>query len=398
VVVDQASRDRLPWSPEETSDVGHWLQLDGTTEPGFRAFSDLHLEGVEPPRADLDADAPFTVLATAAVDVVPRGAILSHGNLLAANLQEMAALGLDPDDGNLVALPLFHIAGLGHCLSHLHAGAKNVIMPRWDASEAVALIDRHSLTHLSDFPPVLETLLDAAAERGSKLPSLRWVSGLDRPQTMERLQGETGADFVTGFGQAETTGFVTLQRARERPGAAGRPSELCRVELVDDYGRNVPVGVPGEIVVRGPLVFQGYDGQPEVTEMTFRNGWHHTGDVGRFDEDGFLHYVKRKAEKELIKPGGENVYPAEVETVIVELAGVSAACVFGVPDRKWGEAIKAVVESRDPKLTPEAVIEHVGRRIARFKRPHQVEIIDALPRTDDGSVDREAVKERWGTR
>jgi long-chain acyl-CoA synthetase len=375
--------------------VRHWLQLDGEPAAGFRSFADLYLDGGAGPRAELDTDAPFTVLATAAVDVVPRGAILSHGNLLASNLQEMAAIGIGPADGNLVALPLFHIAALGHCLAHLHAGATNVIQPRWDATAAVRLIDRHAITHLSDFPPVLETLLDAAAGQGSKLPSLRWVSGLDSPATIERLHRETAADFVTGFGQAETTGFVTLQRARERLGAAGRTSELCRIKLVDDYDREVPAGVPGEIVVKGPLVFQGYDGQPEVTEMTFRGGWHHTGDVGRFDEDGFLHYVERKAEKELIKTGGENVYPAEVETVIVELEGVSAACVFGVPDRKWGEAIKAVVEARGSDLGAAAVIEHVGSRIARFKRPHHVEITDALPRTDDGAVDREAVKERW---
>ena len=167
--------------------------------------------------------------------------------------------------------------------------------------------------------------------------------------------------------------------------------------LVDDYDREVPVGTPGEIVVRGPLVFQGYFGQPDVTAHTFRNGWHHTGDVGRFDDEGYLYYVRRKPEKELIKPGGENVYPAEVETVIVQMDGVTGACVFGIPDVKWGEAIKAVVEVKPAgRYTAEQVSDFVGSKIARFKRPHVVAFTDALPRTADGAVDREARQDPLG--
>jgi len=167
---------------------------------------------------------------------------------------------------------------------------------------------------------------------------------------------------------------------------------------VDDYDREVPVGSPGEITVRGPLVFQGYFAQPDVTAHTFRNGWHHTGDVGRFDTDGYLYYVRRKPEKELIKPGGENVYPAEVETVIMEMDGVSGVCVYGIPDAKWGEAIKAVVEVKAAgRYTGQQVSDFVASKIARFKRPHVVVFADALARSADGGVDREAVKATWGS-
>src|SRR4029453_5114719 len=220
----------------------------------------------------------------------------------------------------------------------------------------------------------------------------------DAPPTIERLHTQTGAAFWTGFGQSETSGFVCLQRVKDRPGAAGRPVAAAQVKLVDDYDREVPVGTPGEILVRGPLVFQGYFAQPDVTAHTFRNGWHHTGDVGRFDDEGYLYYVRRKPEKELIKPGGENVYPAEVETIIVQMEGVTGACVFGVPDVKWGEAIKAVVEVKTAgRYTGEQVSDFVGSKIARFKRPHVVAFTDALPRTAEGAVDRESVKTRWGS-
>ena len=145
----------------------------------------------------------------------------------------------------------------------------------------------------------------------------------------------------------------------------------------------MPAGEDGEIVVRGPLVFLGYDGQPDVTAHTFRGGWHHTGDIGRFDDEGNLYYVARKPEKELIKPGGENVYPAEVEAAILELDAVRAVCVFGVSDDRWGEAIRAVVEADpDAGLDQEAVREHVGSSIARFKRPRDVIFTSELPRSD----------------
>ena len=318
--------------------------------------------------------------------------------MLTANLTAIAAFGYTPADRYLLALPLFHITALGTALAHMHAGGASVVVSRYDAEEAVRLIDRHRITHLSDFPPVLATLLDAADKLGSRLASLRDVAGLDAPPTIQRLHEKTGATFWTGFGQSETSGFVCLQRVKDKPGAAGRPVPAAQVKLVDDYDRDVPVGTPGEIVVQGPLVFQGYWAQPEVTALTFRNGWHHTGDVGRFDDDGYLYYVRRKPEKELIKPGGENVYPAEVETVIVQMQGVTGACVFGIPDAKWGEAIKAVVEVKPAgRYTGEQVIDHVGGKIARFKRPHVVAFTDALPRTAEGAVDREAVKTRWGS-
>jgi long-chain acyl-CoA synthetase len=331
------------------------------------------------------------------VDVTPRGAALTHANVIAANLTIMAAGGLGPSDRYLAALPLFHITALGFCLAVLHAGGASVVMPRFDGDEAVRLIDRHRVTHLSDFPPVLATVLDAAEKQGSRLASLKHVSGLDAPPTIQRLHEKTGAHFWTGFGQSETSGFVSIIRVLDKPGSAGKPVPAAQLRLVDDYDREVPVGTPGEITVRGPLVFQGYYAQPEVTAYTLRNGWHHTGDVGRFDADGYLYYVKRKPEKELIKPGGENVYPAEVETVIMQMAGVSGACVYGIPDPRWGEAVKAVVEVKAPATyTGQAVTDFVGSRIARFKRPHVVAFTDALPRNADGAVDRDAVKAKWG--
>jgi acyl-CoA synthetase (AMP-forming)/AMP-acid ligase II len=383
--------------PRAKRAISHWYVLGDAPAPGFSALSALYRDGSPPPVADMSSDDPFAVISTAAVDVIPRGAVLTHANIIATSLVVGASLGLTVADRYLLALPLFHVTALGNLVAHLHAGAACVLVARYDPEEAVRLIDAHRIAHLSDFPPVLSSLLDAAEKLGSKLASLKHVSGLDAPPTIQRLHDQTQAQFWTGFGQSETSGFVSIQRVRDKPGAAGKPISVCRVRLVDDYDRDVPVGTPGEIVVRGPVVFQGYFGQPDVTAYTLRNGWHHTGDVGRFDDEGWLYYVRRKPEKELIKPGGENVYPAEVESVIVQMDGVSAACVFGVADPKWGEAVKAVVEVRPTgRYTAQQVGDFVGARIARFKRPNRVAFTEALPRTADGGVDRDAVKARWG--
>ena len=397
MVVDASTLSVVGTWPGTKPNLPHWYQLGETATAGFKAFASLYREGPAPEPAAVGDDDVFAVISTAAVDVIPRGAALTHANIIAANLTIMGATGLGPSDRYLVALPLFHITALGWSLAVLHAGGASVVVPRFDGEEAVRLIDRHQVTHLSDFPPVLATVLDAAEKQGSGLASLKHVSGLDAPPTIQRLHEKTGARFWTGFGQSETTGFVSIVRVLDKPGSAGRPVPAAQVRLVDDYDREVPAGTPGEITVRGPLVFQGYYAQPDVSAYTLRNGWHHTGDVGRFDADGYLYYVKRKPEKELIKPGGENVYPAEVETVIMQMAGVRGVCVYGIPDVRWGEAIKAVVEVQAPGAhTAQAVTDFVGSKIARFKRPHVVAFTDALPRTAEGAVDRDAVKAKWG--
>ena len=397
MVVDASTLGVVGDWPEARRSIAHWYQFGEPVGSGFTSFTALYREVGEVPAADVSPDDPFAVISTAAVDVVPRGAVLSHANVMMATLTAMGGMGFTGADRYLLALPLFHITALGGAMAHLHVGGASVVASRFDAEDAVRLIDRHRITHVSDFPPVLSSLLDAAERLDSRLPSLRHVSGLDAPSTIQRLHEQTQAQFWTGFGQSETSGFVTLQRVSDRPGAAGKPVPGCRVKLVDDYGRDVPIGAPGEIAVRGPLVFQGYFRQPEVTAHTFRNGWHHTGDVGRVDAEGYLHYVRRKPEKELIKPGGENVYPAEVESVIIQMDGVSGVCVYGIPDAKWGEAIKAVVELEATRqYTAAQVSDFVASKIARFKRPQAVAFTDALPRTADGTVDREVVKTRWG--
>lgn len=366
--------------------------------PGFVPLTELYQTPAAPgAEAQAGGDDPLAIISTAAVAGLPRGAIITHNNLIWAGYQTIVALGLTAHDRHLAALPLFHIAGLALSLSVLQAGGANVILETFDPARAAQLIDEHQATVMADFPPVLATLLEARGKVGAHWQSLRHVVGLDAPDTIKRLYAETGAKFWTGFGQSETTGLVTLVRADEKPGSAGRPATLARVRCVNEAGEAAPVGEPGEIVVQGPLVFAGYWRDPDATDFAFRQGWHHTGDIGKFDAEGYLYYVGRKPEKELIKTGGENVYPAEVERVIEAMPEVAAACVIGVPDPKWGEAVKAVVELVPGQtLTAEQVAAAVASRIAAYKKPQRVDFVSQLPRQANGEIDRAAVRAAHG--
>jgi acyl-CoA synthetase (AMP-forming)/AMP-acid ligase II len=311
--------------------------------------------------------------------------------------QVIQQLSLGVDDRHLAALPLFHITGLELSLATMMAGGVNVVQDRFDPAAAVSLIDDNQVTLLASFPPLLTLLLDAADTAGSGLSSLRYVLGLEAPDVIQRLLAGTQAAFWTGYGQSETTGVVTLIDVRERPGSVGRALPAAQVQCFDDSGKPVAVGAQGEIVVRGPLVFLGYWHDDDATRYAGRSGWHHTGDLGRLDEDGYLYYLGRKAEKELIKSGGENIYPAEVEHAIQQLPQVAAVCVIGVPDQTWGEAVKAVVEPKPGgELEAQDVISAVADRIASYKKPRLVVFVDQLPRTREGEIDRAAVKSKYG--
>jgi acyl-CoA synthetase (AMP-forming)/AMP-acid ligase II len=337
------------------------------------------------------------IIHTAAVEGRSRGALLSHGNILAATTQFSYIFKITKEDIHLNILPLFHVGGLFIAMTAFHAGALNINVNKFDGEEAVALIQDKKVTMFFDFAPILATILDNHEKTGKDISSLRVVAGLDSPETIERYQKATGGEFFVVYGQTEVSALTNISPYNEKPGSAGQALPLADVRLFDDYDKEVETGKVGEIVVRGPMVFKGYWNLPKETEYTFREGWHHTGDMGRFDEDGFLWYAGRKAEKELIKPGGENVYPAEVEKVILQHPAVEGTVVFGVPDPKWKEGIKAVCKlKRGQGLQAQELIDFVGQRIARYKKPQYVEFVTDLPLLEDGSPDRAKVKELYG--
>jgi len=396
VFADQEYQPLIRGIKDNLPSVKSYCSL-GPGGEGMRAFSSLLGKPEDLKPAAVRSEDGFVIIHTAAVAGRPRGALLSHANVLLANLHFDYLMNVTSGDVHLSCLPFFHVGGLFMATAAFHAGSLNVNLNRFDAGKAVEFIGQKKITFMMVFSPMLAMILEESLKRGVHVSCLRAVTGIDTPETIERYQKAAGGNFYCMYGQTETSCLATFSPYRERPGSAGRVLPLAEVRLVDDYDRPVPQGQVGEITLRGPMVFKGYWNLPEDTAHTFREGWHHTGDQGRFDEEGFLWYAGRKAEKELIKPGGENVYPAEVEKVILQHPAIEKTVVIGVPDPKWKEGIKAVCQlKKGQTLAPQALIDFVGERIARFKKPQYVEFVDALPCLADGSADRAKVKSLYG--
>lgn len=364
---------------------------------GYEDINALMANEADFTRADVSADDGFVIIHTAAVAGRPRGALLSHGNVLCSNMHFKDCLKITGEDVHLNLLPMFHVGGLLTATSAFHAGALNLNMGKFDAAKAVELIEEKKASFFFDFTPILSNILDQQAKSGKSIRALRAVIGLDVPETIERYQKISGGIFYCFYGQTETSCLATVGPYNDCPGAAGKPILLGDVRLVDDNDRPVSTGQTGEIVLRGPMVFRGYWDLPDDNAYTFRNGLHHTGDLGRFDEKGFLWYAGRKPEKELIKPGGENVYPAEVENAVLEHPAVERCVVIGVPDPKWKEGIKAVCQLRAGMgLTAGELVKFVASKIAGYKKPQYVQFVSEIPVRDDGVPDRAKVKELYG--
>lgn len=375
----------------------------GGRRDGFQCIDDLYVEqpaGDAPAaHAPVSADAPLLLVHTAWTDGRPKAATLSHANLIANAIQLQAAWQLGADDVYLGCLPLFHSTAISLTLAVQLAGGATVLTRQFDPEEAATLTQRHGATVLGEFAPMLDGLLNVGGDASVRLASLRHVCGLDSPETIRRFEAACpGAIFWAGFGQTEVAGLATLGRFRDAPGAAGFPLGLSAIAIEGEDGRLLPPGGTGEIVVRGPCTCLGYWQRPEDNARLLRSGWLHTGDSGRLDAHGRLWYAGRLAAKELIKTGGENVYPSEVEAAIREHSGIAEVAVIGVTDAQWGESIKAVCVARTgaPPPTPEEIADFVASRIARYKRPRFVVFVDVLPKKTDEAVDREAVRKLYG--
>lgn len=394
--VDREFQETIEALKGDLPSVKKYFNLD-LAQGSFSDFESLMDDGDLFEPEQVSTDDGFIIIYTAAVAGRSRGALLSHGNLLCANMHFSCLLNLTPYGVHLNVLPLFHVGGLFMTAACFHTGNLTINMKKFDPLRALEIIEEKKVSVMLEFPPILAQILDQQEKTGMDISSLRAVGGLDNPETIERYQRVKGGCFYSSYGQTETSCLAAFGRYDEAPGSAGRVLPLVQMRLEDESGRAVSLGQTGEIAIKGPMVFKGYYKLPEDNRYTFRGGWHHTGDLGRFDENGFLWYMGRKAEKELIKPGGENVYPAEVERVILQHPAIENCVVFGVPDSKWKEGIKAVCQViKNQSVEPQEIIDFVGERIARYKKPQYVELVSDFPVIENGLPDREKVKKRYG--
>lgn len=334
----------------------------------------------------------------------PKGVMLSG-----RNLETMSALTLMgyPFDGRptyLALAPLTHAAGV-LCLPVMALGGRVVIMPKPDLGEFLSLIERHRVTHTFLPPTLIYMLLQHERLARTKLDSLQCFWYGAAPISAARLEEalvKIGPVMAQLFGQTEAPMMISMMSprehfnadgsvARERLASAGRPGPLVQVATMDGEGALLPPGGTGEIVVRSSLVMMGYYKDTKATEEAGRFGWHHTGDIGRLDADGFLYIVDRA--KDMIITGGFNVYSVEVEQALMQHPDVQDSAVIGLPDEKWGEAVVAVLQPHAGRsLQPEEIIAFVKARIGSVKAPKQVEVWPDLPRSKVGKVMKKDIR------
>ncbi len=336
---------------------------------------------------------PAVIIYTSGTTGVPKGAVLSHFTLYMNADIPGRVVEFRDDDIVVVALPLFHIFGLSSILNTcVLLGGTMSLVPRFDAAAVLELIQRDRATIFEGVPTMFVGLLQAAGEASYDLSCLRVAISGGAPipaEIIDSFERRFGVTILEGYGLSETASTTTfnISAAERKIYSVGKPIWGVSVQIWDDQGRPRPAGPEhvGEIVVRGPNVMTGYHNNPEATAAAFAGGWFHTGDLGYFDEDGFLFIVDRI--KDLIIRGGYNVYPREVEEAIYAHPAVAEAAVIGIPDATMGEEVHAIVATKAGQLVTEAeLIDFVKQRIAPYKYPRTVEFRDSLPKGATGKI------------
>lgn len=355
------------------------------------------------PRRPLRHDTAASILYTSGTTGRPKGAILSNGALWARSNMFGLEIGIRPDDVFVQALPMFHMAAhVAHAFTY--RGATTVLQRAFTPGECVELLHRHAASHVLLVPTMINLVTQEPSLADADLSSLRMVlygASPISPEVLRRAIDALRCDFLQFFGMTETAGASLLRpadhdpdRHPERLASAGTDAISFETRVVGPDDVDLPPGEVGEILSRGPCLMDGYWNAPEATAAALAGGWMHTGDLGYRDEAGYLHVTDRL--KDMIVTGGENVYPREVEDVLHEHPDVLEVAVIGVPHERWGEAVHAlVVPQRDRRPDPADLLAHCRSRLAGYKVPKAVELVDALPKNATGKILKRTIREAY---
>jgi acyl-CoA synthetase (AMP-forming)/AMP-acid ligase II len=338
----------------------------------------------------------------------PKAAMLSHGNLY-ANAMSMLLTDLPASTVYLHAAPMFHAADIASLYLSVLRGTSHAFIKVFDPVEFMKAVEHHKVTSVTLVPTMINMVVSHPKIREFDLSSLTTIlygaSPMPLPLLRRTMDLLPGCSFIQAYGMTEMSPVVTMlepsDHTRQRPVgrfnpilSAGRPAPGIEARVVDDQDNDVPVGTPGEIIARGASRMLGYWKREDANRDVLRGGWMHTGDIGCFDELGYLYIMDRK--KDMIKTGSENVYSPEVEAVLVGHPAVLEAAVIGVPDEKWGETIRAIVVIRlDAVATEDELIVYCRDRLTHFKCPTSVVFADSLPKGGTGKVQKNVLRQRY---
>jgi acyl-CoA synthetase (AMP-forming)/AMP-acid ligase II len=342
-------------------------------------------------------DDPFAVLLTSGTTGFPKGCLSTQRTFVFHCINNAIEKGLGVHDKAILSSPIYFNAGRSFTLGIIYFGGSMILHERFDAEEVLKTVEREKVTYIGAVPTMCERMLHVLESKRYDTSSLRCLAitgGKVHPSVLEDLRKKLTPNIYRTYASTDS-GQMAISKPADmdnKPNAAGRPVWCVDLRIVDESDRPVPVGEVGEIVCQSPLATEGYYKNPEATNASFRDGWFYTGDLGYFDEEGYLFVAGRK--KDMVKSGGISIYPLEIESVIYSHPDILEAAVIGVPDPQWGEAVKAVVVLKPgAEMSGSQLIAFCKERLSGYKVPKSVEFRDSLPHTEVGKVNKVKLKE-----
>jgi acyl-CoA synthetase (AMP-forming)/AMP-acid ligase II len=395
----------------EIRTVKHYISMTQTPS-SMIDYESLVLQGSpSEPNVDIKPDDIASLNYTSGTTGKLKAAMLSHRNRISQAKKILLTPGTDVDEKSVMC----HVGPITHASSSMilpiiWRGGRNVLLKSFDVEVLLNTIERERVTHLLLVPTMINLMLAHPRLKESDLSTIRTIMYTASPMPVERIKEALdifGPILIQMYGLTETSATVTCLTKEDhvlngdpkkirRVASAGRPHIESELRIVDDEGKDVKLGEVGEVIERGDDTMLGYWKDPELSEKILRNGWVHTKDMARVDEDGYVYIVDRKFD--MIISGGFNIYPSEVESALYEHAAVFEAAVIGVPDDLWGESVKAFVVLRDgTTVTADELIEHCKKRLASYKKPKSVEFLNELPKNPYGKILRRKLREKYWT-
>lgn len=372
-------------------------------DPALSDFIAPFSEDEPIPATEVTLNDPLFIIYTSGTTGDPKGAVLSHGNILFGAIHSLIGYGMDKTFKSLVVAPLFHVGALAASATPvIYAGGCLILKSFFNASEILKLIVREKINYMFAVPVMFQLMAKSEEWARADFSHVHYFISGGAPipvDVIRKYQEEKGVGFVQGYAMTETLRLTSLdlEDSITKAGSVGKEVFHIELRIVDNDGRDVAPGEPGEILVRGPNVFLGYWNKPAETAEAMAGGWFHTSDMGRRDEDGFVYIIGRK--QEMIISSGENIYPAEVERAIQSLPQVKEAAAVAMPDpAKRGEVVAAFVTLQDGRsITEEELINALQGQIAHFKIPKRVFFVDDFPRNAAGKILKKELQKQFRT-
>ncbi len=381
-----------------TTAVEHWIQVEGEPADGVIGYDDwiAAASDAEPEATGIDDDLCF-IMYTSGTTGLPKGVMHSHNTVLWALLTIAATSDFRQGDKYLNSLPMFHVGALSPVISCIYAGVSLTMMKSFDPTASWDIITNEKINTTLMVPVMLQFMLLTKTDDHDP-SSLRWIMSGAAPVPVSLIEtyADLGAEIHQVYGLTETCGpacLITSADAMTRAGSTGKAFYFTEVRVVDEDGNDCAPGEAGEVWVRGPHIMLGYWNRDDATAETIVDGWLHTGDVATMDDEGFVTIVDRV--KDMLISGGENVYPAELENVLLSHDKIADAAVIGIPSAKWGESPLAVIVPKEEGLEAAEVLEFCKGKVAPFKAIKAVEFVETIPRNPSGKILKRELREQF---